>query len=194
MKFLTVDEYKRFLLSSIHSIDASIIEEITQSILLARSMGKFIFIVGNGGSAASASHLATDLMFGSKLDMPPIKAVSLVDSTPSITATGNDINFDHVFARQLKNLGSKGDLLFLISASGNSPNILACLEISQRIGMKTIGFSGFDGGVLAKQVDISLHIPTELGCYGVVEDTHMIVGHMITELLKVQSAKENING
>ena len=84
MKFLTVDEYKRFLLSSIHSIDASIIEEITQSILLARSMGKFIFIVGNGGSAASASHLATDLMFGSKLDMPPIKAVSLVDSTLSL--------------------------------------------------------------------------------------------------------------
>ena len=194
MKFLTVDEYKRLLLSSIHSIDASIIEEIAQSILLARRLGKFIFIVGNGGSAASASHLATDLMFGTKLDMPPIKAVSLVDSTPSITATGNDINFDHVFARQLKNLGSKGDLLFLISASGNSPNLLACLEISHRIGMKTIGFSGFDGGVLAKQVDISLHIPTELGCYGVVEDTHMIVGHMITELLKVQSAKEDLNG
>ncbi len=88
----------------------------------------------------------------------------------------------------------KGDLLFLISASGNSPNILACIDISKKIGMKTIGLSGFDGGALAKQADISLHVPTEFGCYGVVEDVHMIIGHIITELLKVQSAKENING
>lgn len=194
MQFVDVSEYKYRLIESVNSIDERKIYQIVNEILQVRVNQRNIFIVGNGGSAATASHLATDLMFGSKLDMPPIKAVSLADNTSSITATGNDINFDNIFARQLKNLGSKGDLLFLISASGNSPNILACIDISKKIGMKTIGLSGFDGGALAKQADISLHVPTEFGCYGVVEDVHMIIGHIITELLKVQSAKENING
>ncbi len=188
-----VGSYKRKLFESINYIDESLIHRIVDEILFIRKNGFTLFIAGNGGSAAIASHIATDLMFGSKLKFPSLKVISLVDNSPMITATGNDESFEQIFSRQLNSLGSKGDLLLLISSSGKSPNILACLDICNQIGIKTIGFSGFDGGTLAKRVDISLHIPTEIGCYGVVEDTHMIAGHIITESLKAHSLKEDLS-
>ncbi len=193
MQLDNVGSYKFKLVESLSYIDEIVIHRIIDEILFSRKNGCTLFVAGNGGSAAIASHIATDLMFGSKLKSPPLKVVSLVDNSSMITATGNDLGFEQIFSRQLNSLGSKGDLLFLISSSGNSSNILACLDICKKIGITTIGLSGFDGGILAKRVDISLHIPTEIGCYGVVEDTHMIIGHIITELLKAQSLKEDLS-
>ncbi len=182
--------YKNQIISALNAVDENTIQIIVQNILNIRKNGKTIFVAGNGGSSATSSHLATDLMFGSKLVNPALKVISLNDNNAIITATGNDIGFEKIFSRQLENLGQNEDLAILISASGNSPNVLECIAICKSKNIKTIGLTGFDGGMLSKLVDLSLHIPTELGMYGVVEDIHLIISHIITEHLKLQSVSE----
>lgn len=182
--FEEISEYKNHLIKAIDSISVDKIKYIVQEILSTRMTQNNIFIAGNGGSASIASHFATDFMFGSKLVNPGLKVISLVENASILTATGNDLSFADIFSRQLNILGKNGDLLILISSSGNSSNILNCIEVCKEIGIKTIGLSGFDGGLLSQKVDLSLHISTEIGMYGVVEDTHMIVGHIITQLLR----------
>jgi len=128
--------------------------------------------------------MATDLMLGSQLIDPPLRVHALTDNQAIITATGNDIDFDQIFARQLLRLAQPGDILIMVSASGNSPNILACLEAAKAMEVTTIGFTGFDGGKLSVLVDFLVHVPTREGAYGPVEDVHLAVNHMITEQLK----------
>ena len=96
----------------------------------------------------------------------------------------NDISFDQVFSRQLIHLAERGDILMAVSASGNSPNVLACVDAARELGLTTIAFTGFDGGRLAALVDLLVHVPTRMGAYGPVEDVHLVVNHMITEQLK----------
>jgi D-sedoheptulose 7-phosphate isomerase len=132
-------------------------------------------------------------MFGSKLVNPSLKVFSLNDNNSIITATGNDIGFEHLFTRQLQFLSNPGDLVILISASGNSPNILKCIEICKPSGLQTVGLVGFDGGKLSKLVDVLVHVPTEKGKYGIVEDIHMIIGHAITQLLRDQADLESVD-
>jgi D-sedoheptulose 7-phosphate isomerase len=194
MKKFTSAGYVTNLISVISSVDHEKINSIVAVLLNARKNNKTIFIAGNGGSAATASHMVTDFMYSSKITSPKMKVYSLNENTSVLTATGNDKGFDEVFSRQLENLASDGDVLILISASGNSINLLNCLSLCEKKNITTIGLTGFDGGSLKSKVNISLHVQTEIGAYGIVEDTHMIVGHIITELLKVQSAKEKING
>jgi D-sedoheptulose 7-phosphate isomerase len=128
--------------------------------------------------------MATDLMLGSGLVDPPLRVIALTDNHAVITATGNDLGFDHVFSRQLRHLAKPDDLLITVSASGNSPNVLACVEAAKELGLTTIAFTGFDGGRLATMVDLLVHVPTRQGAYGPVEDVHLMVNHMITEQLK----------
>ena len=187
---MNFEEYKTAINSLVNSLDEISLKGIVQIILDVRDRGNTIFIAGNGGSAATSSHLATDLMFGSNLINPFLKVISLVDNNSIITATGNDLGFENLFSRQITALGKKGDLAILISASGNSSNIIDCARVCKTIGITTVGFTGFDGGELLRIVDISLHTPTDLGLYGVVEDMHMITGHMITELLKLKVISE----
>ena len=184
MSHINVVDYKNQLIKSLELIDLDVVQQIVYEMLDARQNYRNIFIIGNGGSAATASHMATDFTFGSRIKDPYIKVTSLVDNSAVITATGNDIDFNNIFSRQLNAIGSDGDILIMISASGSSPNLLACIDTCKAKGIKTISLTGFNGGRLKDLVDISLHIPTEMGAYGIAEDTHMIVGHMITELLK----------
>ena len=184
MSHLNVLEYRNQLIKTLELIDSEVVQRIVDEMLSARQNHRTIFIIGNGGSAATASHMATDFTFGSRIKDPYIKVISLVDNSAIITATGNDIDFNSIFSRQLIAIGSEGDILIMISASGNSSNLVACIDICKANGIKTISLTGFEGGRLKDLVDISLHIPTEMGAYGIAEDTHMIVGHMITELLK----------
>ena len=128
--------------------------------------------------------MATDLMLGSQLVDPPLRVIALTDNQAIITATGNDLEFNQIFARQLSMLAKPDDLLITVSASGNSPNILACIDIAKAMNLTTIGFTGFDGGKLATVVDLLVHVPTRKGAYGPVEDVHLAVNHMITEQLK----------
>jgi D-sedoheptulose 7-phosphate isomerase len=180
----TLLAYRNECIVALNSIDLDAVESVTRALLDARGRGSSVFVVGNGGSAATASHMATDLMLGSGLMDPPLRVIALTDNHAAITATGNDLGFDHVFSRQLRHLAKRQDLLIAVSASGNSPNVLACVEAAKELGLTTVAFTGFDGGRLATMVDLLVHAPTRQGAYGPVEDVHLMVNHMITEQLK----------
>lgn len=139
-----------------------------------------IWIIGNGGSAATASHFATDLSRCSNSVGEPVHAISLCDNTSLITAIGNDFGFDSVFSLQLSKAAIEGDLLIVISASGNSKNLLRAMEWAKDNGIKTLTLTGFDGGKAKILADTSLHVPTSTGDYGVAEDTHSILCHFLS--------------
>ena len=180
----TVLSCRNECIAALNSIDLDAVESVTRALLDARGRGSSVFVVGNGGSAATASHMATDLMLGSGLVDPPLRVIALTDNQAIVTATGNDLGFNHVFSRQLNHLARPQDLLIAVSASGNSPNVLACVEAAKELELTTVAFTGFDGGRLATMVDLLVHVPTRQGAYGPVEDVHLMVNHMITEQLK----------
>jgi len=147
--------------------------------LLERTEGR-IYIIGNGGSAATASHMVNDL--GAGLRRRGIKSFdveSLSDNTPVCTAIANDIGYENIFYMQLKGRLSKNDLLIAISCSGNSQNILKAVEYAQEQKAKILGITGFDGGVLKSSSDLNFHVQTAQSDYGLVEDMHMILNHII---------------
>jgi D-sedoheptulose 7-phosphate isomerase len=162
------------------------IDEMIRLIEQARDEGRQIFVIGNGGSAATASHMMNDLCkgtLGHKGDAPwpRMRVIALTDNVSLMTAWANDTDFNHVFSEPLKNLAQRGDVLVAISASGNSPNIIAAVEAAKQIGVTVIGFGGFTGGKLSKMADVSLVVPSD--GYGPVEDVHMILDHIITGYL-----------
>ena len=162
------------------------IDEMIRLIERARDEGRQIFVIGNGGSAATASHMMNDLCkgtLGHKGDAPwpRMRVIALTDNVSLMTAWANDTDFNHVFSEPLKNLAQRGDVLVAISASGNSPNIIAAVEAAKQIGVTVIGFGGFTGGKLSKMADVSLVVPSD--GYGPVEDVHMILDHIITGYL-----------
>jgi D-sedoheptulose 7-phosphate isomerase len=179
-----LEEYRDDCIAALLGVDLASVDAVCQALWAARSRGNVVYIIGNGGSAATASHMATDLMLGSRLVDPPLRVIALTDNQAIITATGNDRDFDQIFAVQLARLAQEGDLLIAVSASGNSPNVLACVEVAKAMSVTTIGFTGFDGGDLAALVDVPVHVPTRKGAYGPVEDAHLAINHMITEWLK----------
>lgn len=179
-----LEAYREECIAALNCVDLDAVESVSNALLEARDRGSHIFVVGNGGSAATASHMATDLMLGSGLVDPPLRVIALTDNQAIITATGNDVSFEQVFSRQLIHLAQRGDILIAVSASGNSPNVVACVDAAKKVALTTIAFTGFDGGRLAKMVDLLVHVPTRVGAYGPVEDVHLMVNHMITEHLK----------
>ncbi len=140
-----------------------------------------IYIAGNGGSAATASHWVNDLNKATKEDgQPAMRVMSLSDNISWLTALANDEGYERVFAGQLENFARPGDVLIVISASGNSPNLLEAVEVARRNELLTIGFLGFDGGALKDRVDDYLWLPTEKGAYGLVESGHSFLCHLLT--------------
>lgn len=165
------------------SIDHDQIAKAIRAIIKARDNNKNIYVVGNGGSASTASHMANDLAYGTRTKKP-FKVISLSDNNALITALGNDEGYSYVFSKQLEFYANEGDLVIAISASGNSPNIIKAIDYAKQKKCDIIGFSGFDGGALKEKCDISIHVPTEKGKYGPVEDIHMIINHLIASYLK----------
>jgi D-sedoheptulose 7-phosphate isomerase len=148
--------------------------------------GRFVFIIGNGGSGSNASHFCEDLGKGTlrREDFENdhkkrLRVLSLTDNTPYILAWGNDEGFDRVFVEQLKNLASPGDLLVAISGSGNSPNVLRAVEWANRHGLKTFGCTGFNGGKLRSLARQGLHVPLE--DMGIVESIHLTAFHWVVD-------------
>lgn len=165
-------------------LDMSVLAQIIDQIERVRAEGKTIYILGNGGSSATASHMAEDLAFGTRLrEGARVRALSLTDNQPYITAVANDMGFDHVFEEQLRNILQPGDVVVAISASGNSPNVVKAIEFTNSQGAVSIGLVGFDGGRLKEISKITLHVPTDHGEYGPVEDIHLILDHIITGYL-----------
>jgi D-sedoheptulose 7-phosphate isomerase len=162
------------------------VEEIIQAIEQAQNERRQVFVIGNGGSAATASHMMNDLCkgtLGHKGDAPwpRLRVIALTDNVSLMTAWANDTDYDRIFSEPLKNLAQRGDLLIAISASGNSPNIIAAVEAAKHLGVKVIGLAGFGGGKLSKMADVSFVVASDE--YGPVEDAHMILDHIITGYL-----------
>ena len=151
---------------------------IREAFALARKQGASVFLAGNGGSAANANHLATDLIYGANAGGKGAFRVQSLAANPSIlTCLGNDTGFENVFAKQLEALARSGDVLLVFSGSGNSPNILRVLESARRLAVTSVAFLGFDGGKAKGLSDLVLHFP--IHDMQVAEDLHMIAAHLL---------------
>ncbi len=156
--------------------------------------GKKLLLCGNGGSAADAQHLATEFVIrlNHELSRPAIPAIALTTDTSNLTAGGNDIGFDNVFARNVEALGAEGDVLYAISTSGNSPNVIKAVEMARKKGMKVIGLLGGHGGKLKPLVDVAIVIPS--GNVQRIQEGHITAGHIIFELTELELYSDKIKG
>ncbi len=183
---LTLAEYLDTLAEVLERIDAEDVEQLAVDLHEAYKNGRCVFLCGNGGSGANASHFCEDLGKSTLLPrdfdndaMPRLKVLSLTDNTPYILAWANDEGFDRVFVEQLKNLASPDDVLIAISGSGNSPNVLRAVEWANTRGLLTWGVTGFQGGRLRQIAARSLHVP--LDDMGLVESVHLLLFHWILD-------------
>jgi D-sedoheptulose 7-phosphate isomerase len=161
-------------------IPTEAIERVVHIILDAYRHKQHVYIVGNGGSASTATHFACDLSKATIVEgHARLRVTSLTDNVALLTAWANDTSYTNVFAEQLDNLLNSGDVVVAISASGNSPNVLAAVDAARGRGAITVGFVGFTGGKLKAAVDAAIHVPSD--SYGVVEDCHLVLEHAITE-------------
>jgi D-sedoheptulose 7-phosphate isomerase len=187
-------EYLQGFEAVLHLIDVDAVQAIVRRLQDARDSRATIYLAGNGGSAATASHWANDLGKGAKTSgQASIRVMSLADNTAWLTALANDEGYERVFAGQLENFAKPGDVLVVLSASGNSPNLLRAVELARARRLITIGLLGFDGGALKTMVDEVLLVPTPKGAYGLVESGHALVCHILTACLAADRAEvENI--
>ena len=175
--------YIKYLASVLNNISLTDIEKFVEVLLEARERESSIFFIGNGGSAATASHFANDIAIGTRTYEKPFRAISLCDNQAVITAIANDDGYEKIFSQQLQVLLKKQDVVVAISASGNSPNLLDAIDTAKKMNTITVGISAFDGGKMKEMVDISVHVPTEKGEYGPAEDAHMVLDHLISNYL-----------
>lgn len=175
-------EYFRYLSKVLESIDENEINKLGDLFESAREGGNTIFVAGNGGSSTTATTMANDIGFDILKKTGVEKAfriLSLVDNNSVVTAIANDVGYENIFINQLKIHYRSGDSIILISASGNSPNIIAAAEWVKSKSGKIIGFLGFSGGKLIELCDIKIHVNTQPGEYGPVEDAHLIMNHVL---------------
>jgi D-sedoheptulose 7-phosphate isomerase len=179
---LSAGDYLSRVCEVIQRLDRGEVENLSGLIERAYDEGRFVFIIGNGGSGANASHLCEDLAKCTLRDFEDqkrLKVLSLTDNTPGITAWANDEGYDRVFVEQLKNLASPGDLLLAISGSGNSPNILKAVDWANAHGLDSVGITGFSGGKLRAMAHHGLHVPVD--DMGIAESIHLVVFHWIID-------------
>jgi D-sedoheptulose 7-phosphate isomerase len=178
--------YLERLRAELTRVDAAEVNQLSDLIYAAFQDGKTVFIIGNGGSACTASHLGEDLGKGClrQEDLCDesrrrLRVLSLTDNVGWLTAIGNDCGYDQIFVQQLMNFGQPGDLAIAISGSGNSPNVLAAVDWANRHGLVTFGMTGFDGGKLRQVQHSGLHVP--LDDMGMVEAIHGCIMHWIID-------------
>jgi D-sedoheptulose 7-phosphate isomerase len=170
--------YKNELLHAIESIDLEKVGRAIEILSQARADGRRIFVCGNGGSASTASHFATDLVKGASYGRTSrFRILALTDSLPTITAYSNDVSYECVFVEQLKNFAEPGDVVIAISSSGNSPNVLRAVEYGNSMGCRTIALTGREGGRLGPLAQLDIQVAHRHT--GRIEDLHMVVMHMI---------------
>ena len=181
--------YAAHVASLLEHLDVLAVGRLADLLVKARAAGRTVFLAGNGGSAATASHWAIDLMHGTAAaGSPPLRAISLADNMAAVTAIANDRDFAGVFSEQLEKLLQPQDVLVVISASGNSPNVIRAVEYANAHGATTVGVLGFDGGRLKGLCHMALVVPTAHGEYGPVEDVHLVLNHILTTWLKARCA------
>lgn len=166
------------------AIDLDQVTRVVKVLRAAREREATVYVVGNGGSASTASHFAADLAKATVRDgSPHVRVLSLTDNVSLMTALSNDHGYEHLFTGQLRSLLLPGDVLIAISVSGGSPNVLRAVELAHERGATTIAFTGFDGGQLLRSADLAIHVASERGVYGPVEDVHLAIHHLVTTCL-----------
>jgi D-sedoheptulose 7-phosphate isomerase len=177
-------QFVRDVTSALELVDIGSVDRVVTTFARARDHGRVIFVAGNGGSAATASHWVNDLAKATRgSGMSYVRAISLTDSTPWLTALANDESYERVFAGQLENMAQPGDVLAVISASGNSPNLLRAVEFAREHEVETVGLIGFDGGALKSMVDHHILVSTPIGAYGLAENVHSVICDLVTSCL-----------
>ena len=177
-----INDYIQTEIDVLKSLDSEVINEIMNEITSSQERGNTIYICGNGGSAATASHYCCDFNKGvSGNHKKNTNFICLSDNIPTITAIANDISYDEIFSYQLNNRLKPGDLVFVISGSGNSKNIVRAMQKAKEKGNKIIGLCGYDGGAVKKMSDICLHV--KINNMQIVEDIHMLIDHCMMSIL-----------
>jgi D-sedoheptulose 7-phosphate isomerase len=168
------------------------LNQIAEMLVEASILERSIWVVGNGGSASTAEHFETDLSFIRKGNVfPKLRVSALTSNSALVSAIANDIGYEKIFSHQLFRKADPEDLCILISASGNSENLINAALACKEIGLKSIGLLGFDGGKLAGLVDSSIIVRTEIGKYGPVEDLHLAICHAVAELVGSKLERTN---
>src|SRR5580698_683316 len=170
--------YREQLLSTIGSIDVDKVNQAIGWFKEARTAGHGIFVAGNGGSAATASHFVCDMVKGASFGKPSrFRIQALHDSIPTLTAYSNDVSYADAICEQLKNFAQAGDIYMAISGSGNSPNVVRAMEYANSLGCRTLALTGRDGGKLGSLAELNIQVPEQH--MGRIEDAHHIICHMI---------------
>lgn len=172
------ERYRSRLVETLALIDTTKVQQAIEWLEEAREANRHIFICGNGGSAATASHFACDMVKGaSHARQKRFRILALNDSLPTLTAYSNDVGYECVFVEQLKNFAQQGDVIIALSGSGNSANVVAAIEYGNTMGCRTIALSGRDRGKLGPLAQLNIHVAEPH--MGRIEDAHMAVCHMI---------------
>jgi len=192
-----MDEAKRYIrevFEAAQSVDMAAALQLVDWLEKAYADDRCVFIIGNGGSAAAASHFAEDLCKGCLADKVPkrFRVLSLTDNTPFVTAIANDLGYDRVFEFQLRQFARAGDILIAISGSGNSPNVLKAVEYARGNSIRVAGLTGFDGGKLGGMATLSINVPIMDMCKA--EAVHCVLTHMVTDMLKDRLAERASGG
>jgi D-sedoheptulose 7-phosphate isomerase len=185
----TIERYWHEVADLVNDMPASAICAVAESLLDCHRRGGTVFFIGNGGSAATASHWVCDLAKGVRGGQQrSFRAISLTDNMPLVTAWGNDTSYERVFAEQLAPLARSDDLVVLISASGNSPNILLAAQTARVARARTIALTGRSGGRLLNLVDLCVRVPSDV--IEQVEDVHIIIAHSVCVALRASLESE----
>jgi D-sedoheptulose 7-phosphate isomerase len=192
---LIAADYLRQFADLLERVDLDAVERVVEHLRRVRDSDGTVYVAGNGGSAAIASHWANDLGKATKASSRAyMRVMCLSDNVSWLTALANDEGYDRVFSGQLENFAGPGDLFVAISASGNSSNLIEAVELARERGVVTIALLGFDGGTLKGVVDVHLWLPSELGEYGLVESAHSVLCDILTTCLMQDLALPSAQG
>ena len=184
-----VQRYLDRLRAAVNGLPRDRLSQLGEMLYGAYRNEKQVFTLGNGGSASTASHMAADIAKNTiGPNMRRFRVLSLNDNMAMLTALANDLGYEHVFREQLQNLIRPGDLLIALSASGNSPNVLNAIRYAQAQSAQVAGILGFGGGEASQLVDLPIVVPSDH--YGIVEDAHLIINHIIVDYFKSRLAEE----
>ncbi len=185
-----IESYIADLQQTLDRLPTGAIQEAIAMLHEARLARRKVFIMGNGGSASTASHFVCDLAKNTQVGgVPDFRVIGLADNMAILTAYGNDEGYENVFARQLASLVEAGDVVIAISTSGNSPNVLEAVRVANEAGAPTIAFTGFNGGKLASLATLDVHVPSS--CIEHVEDLHLVLEHLICSVLREMAQEQS---
>lgn len=184
--------YLRFVADMLTRVDEAAVARVIEVLLDARDHDRMVFLVGNGGSAATAGHFANDLALGVRPPGRSVRAINLAADVATLTAAANDCGYDEVFRRPLEALLRPGDVLIALSVSGRSPNVLSAVRYANEHGGLTVALTGSDGGPLRALAQVAVHVPSAPDDFGPVEDVHLVCQHIITGFLRLARVLEPV--